>query len=129
MPVGIGVLMGVEAASLAVMSFLHLHGDLTDGAPPFRPVEAGIAEAIICVVLLAGAVAVWRIPGRARPVAVAATGFAIAGFLLGITVTIAGGATVDIAYHSTVLPLLVVTMVLLVRGSAGSRSTGQQNVT
>ncbi|MGH3797803.1 MAG: hypothetical protein ACRDSP_23270 [Pseudonocardiaceae bacterium] len=42
----VGVLMGIEAASLAVMSFLHLHGDLRGGSTPFQPSAAGIAEAI-----------------------------------------------------------------------------------
>jgi hypothetical protein len=122
-PAVVGVLMGVQAASLAVMSFLHLHGDLRDGALPFRSGEAGVAEAVICAVLLGAVVAMWRLPRHARPIALAAVGFAIAGFLVGITITISGGATVDIVYHSTVLPVLVATMVLAARRPGRPTST------
>jgi hypothetical protein len=114
-PAGIGVAMAVVAASLAVMSCLHLSGTVSGGTPPYSAGPAGIAEAIICVVLLAGAVAVWRDPGRARPIALAALGFSIAGFLVGISITIAGGPAVDIAYHGTVLPVLIVLFAVLFR--------------
>jgi glycerol uptake facilitator-like aquaporin len=107
--------MAVIAGSLGIMSYLHQAGVLTDGSPPFRSSDAGIAEAVIGVVLLAGALAVWRIPDRARPAALAAIGFALVGFVVGISITAASGAAVDIAYHATVLPILAVTMVLLLR--------------
>jgi ABC-type Fe3+ transport system permease subunit len=107
--------MGVVAATLAVMSALHLSGALPAGTPPYAASSAGIAEAIICVVLLAGAVAVWRDPGRARPIALAALGFSILGFVVGISITIAGGPAVDIAYHGTVMPVLIVLIAVLFR--------------
>jgi hypothetical protein len=109
------VLMGVVAATLAVMSVLHLTATLPDGTPPYSAGEAGIAEAIICVVLLSGAVAVWRNSPHARSIALAALGFSIAGFVVGISVTIAGGPAVDVAYHGTVMPVLIVLIALLYR--------------
>jgi hypothetical protein len=111
----VGVLMGVEAASLAVMSFLHLRGGLHGGSSPFRPSAAGIAEAIIGLALVAAVVTVWWAPHRARPIALGAVGFAIVGFVVGLNFTIRGGNATDIAYHATVLPVLVLTLVLLLR--------------
>jgi hypothetical protein len=107
--------MAVVAASLAVMSSLHLSGVLASGSPPFRSSDAGIAEAVIGIVLLAGAVAVWRNPDRARSAALFAIGFAVVGFVVGISITISGGNAVDITYHATVLPILAVTMTFLIR--------------
>jgi hypothetical protein len=107
-------LMAVEAASLAVMSALHLAGRL-DGSKPFDPTRAGIAEALIGAALLVGALALllrWR---HAWGVAVAANVFAVVGFGIGLTRTVQGGGGVDIGYHVTVLPLLVLTLVALMR--------------
>jgi hypothetical protein len=106
---GIAALMAAQAASLAVVSALHLSG--VDG---HEGTGAGIAEAVICVVLLAGTLAYQR-AGWGKPAAVAATGFAILGFCYGLSVTARGGYLPDIVYHATVLPLLVVTLILIVR--------------
>lgn len=98
-------LMAAEAASLAVMSAVHLSGGQSG---------AGIPEAVICVVLVAGAAALALRPrGLGRRVAQAAVGFAIAGFLVGLSFTIGGGSALDLAYHVVVLPLLVLTLALL----------------
>jgi hypothetical protein len=72
----IAALMAAEAASLAVMASLHLGGRL-NGTKPFEPTRAGIAEAIIGVVLAAGSVALLRAGPRAWGVAVAANIFAV----------------------------------------------------
>lgn len=94
-----------EAASLAVMSALHL------------PNDAGIAEAVICLVLVAGAAALVRETTQARTVAARlAVGFAILGFLAGLHFTSQSGG-LDLAYHLTVLPLLVLTELLLLAGT------------
>jgi hypothetical protein len=111
---GFGVLMLLEAASLAVMSTLHLTGTLDGGRPPYQPGDAGIAEAIIAVVLLAAAIGVLRSPHTTRSVAIGATAFAVLGFAIGITITARGGDVFDVAYHASVLPILVVSLVLLV---------------
>ena len=65
--------------------------------------------------LAAGAVALWSSAERGRRLALAATGFAIAGFLFGLTFTILGGETIDRAYHAVMLPLLATTFLLIVR--------------
>ena len=112
------VLMGAAAGTLAVMSFLHLSGILGGSAKPFDHDAAGIAEAVICVVLAYGASAL-RVKGsRARPVALAATGFAIVGFLVGLRFTLAGGSAIDVAYHLGTLPILLVTLGGLARSQA-----------
>src|SRR5262245_47433736 len=111
----IAALMGVVAATLAVMSAVHLSGTLGDGAEPFDPSHAGVAEAVICAVLAFGAVALLRGSRNAVALAAASTGFAIAGFVVGLNFTIRGGGAADIAYHAVVLPLLVILAALLLR--------------
>jgi hypothetical protein len=119
----IAALMCFEAATLAVMSVLHLSGALDRGSKPFDPSDAGIAEAVICLVLSYGALALLRRPRKGIGAAIASTVFAIAGFIVGLTFTIRGGSAVDIAYHATVLPLLLLTLVALarIRGAASSQ--------
>jgi hypothetical protein len=103
------------AATLALMSALHLGGILDDGSEPFDPTHAGIAEATIALVLASGAAA-WLRGGRsARALALAAVGVAIAGFLVGLNFTIRGGAAIDVTYHLVVLPLLLLTLIALLR--------------
>ena len=116
--VGIAVLMLVEAVSLAVASGLHL-GGLVDGrSSSFDPDAAGLAEAVIGGVLIVGALVMLRSPHRARSAGIAANAFALVGFLIGITETASGGHAPDIAYHLTVIPLLVISLVLLLRRSS-----------
>jgi hypothetical protein len=112
----IAILMGLEAATLAVASFVHLAGGAPAGStPPFDAGEAGVAEAIIGAVLAVGAIAVARGVSRARTAALAASSFAIVGFLVGLRFTAEGGDDADLAYHLAMLPVLVVTLVLVVR--------------
>jgi hypothetical protein len=106
----IAILIGFEAATLAVMSILHLTGILAGGRRPFRPTDAGIAEAVICGVLLCGAAALVRDPLRGRLIALAALAFAILGVIAGLSFTVRGGVAIDIAYHATLLPLLLITL-------------------
>jgi hypothetical protein len=112
----IAAAMSFAAATLALMSSLHLSGILDGGGRPFDRTHAGIAEAVICVVLSIGSAILWR--GSARSVAIAATAFAIAGFAVGLNFTIRGGSTIDVAYHATVLPLLLLIVTALVRPPA-----------
>lgn len=123
----IAALMILEALSLAVISALHLSGVITGGTKPYNPEAAGIAEAVIGVVLIAGAVLVLRSPRQGRTAALAATGFAIAGFLLGLVFTISGGQPADVAYHATVLPLLILTLALAVPKAKG-RGAGKSGL-
>ena len=50
---------------------------------------------------------------EARTAALGAVGFAIFGFVVGLTFTISGGAAIDLAYHAVMLPILVATAVQL----------------
>jgi hypothetical protein len=58
-------LMAFEAATLVLMSALHLGGVLDEGSDRFDPTHAGFAEAIIALVLAAGAAAWARFGARA----------------------------------------------------------------
>ena len=108
-------LMCVLAATLAVMSLLHLSGILAGGRKPFDRSDAGVAEAVICLALGYGAAGLLRRRAHAQTVALAATGFAIVGFIVGLRFTLPGGDAVDIAYHLGALPILVITLVALLR--------------
>ncbi|HJS93976.1 MAG TPA: hypothetical protein VJ741_06910 [Solirubrobacteraceae bacterium] len=101
------VLMRLVALSLAVFATLHLIGALHVESGGSGSDGAGIPEALICVVLLGGSVA------RSRRAALSAVGFAIIGFLLGLTFTVDGGAAIDLAYHLVTLPVLLATALLL----------------
>ena len=111
----IATVMGLEALTLAVISALHLSGVLGGGTKPFNPAAAGTAEAVIGVVLVLGALALGRDTARGRAAAVAATAFAIVGFLVGLSFTLRGGDAIDVAYHAVMLPLLLLTMAALLR--------------
>ena len=108
-------LMIFEAATLVVASTIHLSGADQGGGTPFSPNRAGIAEAVIAVVLIAGVVALGR---GARGLAIASVVFAVAGFLVGLSMTVRGGAAVDVAYHAIMLSILLLTLVQLVRSRA-----------
>ena len=107
-------LMIFEAATLAIASALHLAagGIKLDGA--------GVPEAIICIVLVVGAVRLWRRGSRGRSFAVGATAFAILGFIVGLASTITGGSASDLGYHLIMLPILITTLLLLRRSSPRS---------
>ncbi len=106
--------MILEAATLAVASLLHLSGNV-HGSAPFDADHAGIAEAIIAAVLVVAAITMFRLPARARAAGLAANGFAVVGFLVGLNFTARGGHVPDVAYHVTVLPVLIGSLILLVR--------------
>jgi hypothetical protein len=120
----VAALMVVEAATLAVASALHLSGSVQGRSAPFNAGHAGVAEAIIGGVLAAGAVVMFRppAPGRARAAGLATTGFAIAGFLVGLNFTARGGHLPDIAYHITMLPVLIGSLIVLVRVGPSARA-------
>ncbi len=109
------MLMGFEAGTLAVIATLHLTGVLGGGHRPFRPVDAGIAEAITGLVLVYGVTVLVRRARHAHGIALATIVFAIVSFIVGLTFTLRGGDAIDIAYHATMLPLLLLTLILLRR--------------
>lgn len=108
-------IMGAEAVTLAVMSSLHLSGLLRPGTEASAGTDAGIAEGILCFVLLWGASGLVRRGGGGRRLALGTAAFTIAGFCLGLSITARGGDVTDIAYHATMLPILAATFVLLLR--------------
>ena len=108
------VLMAFVGASLAIASIIHLLGP-GDGSKPFRGDGAGIAEAIICVVLLGGVAILVADPIRGRTAALWATAFSVFGFLVGLSFTLRGGSPADVIYHLAILPVLIVTLVRLLR--------------
>ena len=110
----IAAVMIVVAATLAIASILHL-SDNVHGSPPFDPDQAGVGEAIIGIALACSAIAMFRTPARARAVGLAAIGFAIVGFGVGLNFTARGGHVPDIAYHVIALPVLLGSLILLLR--------------
>jgi transposase len=70
----IAALMALGAASLAVASALHLAGLVHGRGPSVSATWAGAAEAVIGLVLLAGAITLARRGTEGRPAALAATG-------------------------------------------------------
>ena len=115
----VGAVMVVIAGSLVVASTLHLGGLVHGRGELYDAHDAGVAEAIIAVVLGAAGSAAWRSPGRWRRAAIAALTFAVAGFLVGLSVTARAGRAPDIAYHLVVLPVLVGSLVVTARSAAG----------
>ena len=109
------LLLGAIVVSLAVASALHLSGHVHGRGAPFDADHAGVAEALIGVVLAAAAIGLGRSGLRARRLALWATGFAIAGFCWGLSITAQAGHWPDIGYHLVVLPLLVVSFAALLR--------------
>ena len=121
--------MGAVATSLAVMSGLHLSGTLGGGTRPFDPSGAGIAEAVICLALGYGAIRFLRQRPGAHAVALATTGFAIIGLLIGLGFTLGGGGAIDIAYHLSAMPILLIALIALVRRPRNTplSATGKPN--
>jgi len=105
----VGRLMLAEAVTFAIASILHF-----GVAETF--IGAAIPEAIIAVVLGAGALAVMRRTASSWWVGLATTLFALAGVIIGLSVILGGRVSrpFDLAYHATIFVALVVTVVLLV---------------
>ncbi|HXM54970.1 MAG TPA: hypothetical protein VOB72_06240 [Candidatus Dormibacteraeota bacterium] len=121
----LGLLMAAAAVTLAAASLLHFGVAIPLGAAtisdPF--VAAAIPEAVIAVALAAGAVSVLARLTVGAWLAPAATLFALAATLYGLTVTLRRGQAGDIAYHLTLLAMLVASAGLqLIR--AGRRRVG-----
>ena len=103
-----------EAATFLVAAAIHF-GVLVDG---YGHREAGTAETVIAVVLLAGLALTWARPPWPRRAAIGAQAFAALGVLVGLfTIAIGvGPRTVpDVAYHLAILAVLVAGLVLAAR--------------
>jgi len=98
--------MLAEAATFIVAASIHA-GLLIPG---YEHREARIAETVIGMVLVAGAMLTWIRPASAPAAGLAAQGFALLGTLVGIfTIVIGVGprSVLDIIYHVAIVAVLV----------------------
>ena len=122
------VVMLVEAAAFGVASYLHLDGRIPLGFTTITGEHFGrasVPEAVIGAVLAAGAVVVAVAPGRARTAALGATGFAAVGVLAGLGFVLTSSRphiAADLAYHLTMLLVLLTGLIVLIRAGHGRRS-------
>jgi hypothetical protein len=109
--------MLLESVTFLAAAAIHA-GLLVDG---YEHREARIAETIIAVVLLAGAVVASFGPLWARRAGLAAQGFALVGAIVGI-ITIAIGigprSFADVFYHVIIVCVLIYGVILAVRARA-----------
>lgn len=120
-----GALLAVAAVTLAIASLLHFGVSIpVDGTTISDPFAgAAIPEAVIAAVVAAGAVFTLARLAAARWLAPAATLFALAGTLYGLTVTLRRGEAGDIAYHLVLLAMLIASAVLLLGALRPPRGT------
>jgi len=113
--IGTGALLSLAAVTLAAASLLHFGVAIRLGtatiSDPFA--DAAIPEAVIAAVVAAAAATTLVRLAVARWLAPAATLFALAGTLYGLTVTLRGRQTGDIVYHLALLTMLVASALLL----------------
>jgi hypothetical protein len=114
------VVMLAAAATIGIASYLHLDGRIPLGFTTISGEHfsrVSVPEAIIAAVLAAGAVIVTVAPCRARSVALGAVGFAVLGVLagLGFALTSSPHIAADLAYHLSVLVVLLAALLALTR--------------
>src|SRR3989442_11799410 len=93
----VGRLMLAEAVTFAIASILHF-----GVAESF--IGAAIPEAIIAVVLAAGAIRLMRRPAGSWPIAMLTTLFALAGVIIGLSVILGGRGSrpFDLSLHAPI---------------------------
>ena len=110
-------LMLAEAVTLAIASIVHFGVVIPLGVVTLDDPFAGarIPEAIIAVVVAVAALSLLTRWAGAWWLALAATIFAIAGVLVGVSIVLFGtvSRTGDLIYHFSLLVALLVTVVLL----------------
>jgi len=112
-------LMLLEA--VAFLAAAAIHAGLLVGGYAHR--EARIAETVIAVVLLTGAVAASFGPVWSRRAGLAAQGFALVGTIVGIfTIAIGIGPRTfaDVLYHIVIVCVLIYGLLLAARARAGA---------
>lgn len=112
-------LMLLEAMTFFAAAAIHA-GLLVDG---YQHREARIAETVIGLVLVAGAIAASFGPVWARRAALAAQTFALIGTIVGvITIAIGVGprSFADVMYHSIIICVLIYGVSLAVRTRPGA---------
>jgi hypothetical protein len=100
-------------AALTLFAASTVHSGLLGALDPFE--AAALPEAVIGVVLAAGALGALLWWPRAWPFALGATLFAMLGTLVGLRFTLPRAEPGDIGYHVTLFAMLVLLTVLLVR--------------
>jgi hypothetical protein len=106
----IRLMLGLETAIFFVAALIHFEA-LFEGYPDR---EAGIAESVIGLVLLAGLVYVAMVPKHTRAVALVVQGFALAGTFVGLSLLFTVGPItgLDVAIHLVMVAVLVMGLVL-----------------
>ncbi len=101
--------------SFAMASIIHAGVAIPLGVTTLRDPFPGavVPEAVIAVVVAAGAVAVLTRRPAAWGIALLATLFGLLGTAYGLTVTLGSARTGDVAYHVGILVVLAVTLGLL----------------
>ncbi len=112
-------LMLLEGASFIAASLVH-RGILVHG---YEHDRAAVAETVIGGVLLAAAALAWLLPARTRAIGLGAQAFALLGTIVGlftIAVGIGPRTAPDLAYHGSILALLVAGLVMAARTAPSS---------
>lgn len=116
---GLRLLLLFEASTFMAAAAIHF-GALVEG---YQHQRAGTAETVIAIVLLAGLALTWRRPPWPRRAAIGAQAIAALGVLVGLfTIAVGVGPRTipDLAYHLTILAVLVVGLALALRGDTAS---------
>jgi hypothetical protein len=119
----VAALQSVAAVTLALASVVHLGVVIPLGLTTVRDpfMGAAIPEAVLAIALGAGVLGVLTRWTASWPLALGTGLFALLGVLYGLTVTVGGPRTGDVAYHFTLLGILVVTVAVLLT-PAGRRA-------
>jgi hypothetical protein len=110
-----------EAATFIVAASIHA-GFLISG---YEHREARIAETVIALVLVAGALLTWIRPALAGAAGLTAQGFALLGTLVGIFTIIMGigpQSVPDVVYHIFIVAVLAWGLAMARRARDGNRS-------
>jgi heme A synthase len=116
---GLRLLLLLEASTFVAAAAIHF-GALLEG---YGHRQAGTAETVIAIVLLAGLALTWRQPPWPRRAAIGAQALAAIGVLVGlftIAVGIGPRTIPDVAYHLFILVVLVMGLALAAGGGTAS---------
>jgi hypothetical protein len=123
-----GWLLALAALTFWLASAIHFGLTIPLGfatvSDPFP--GAAVPEAVIGVVVALTAACLLALsPPRLSP-AIGGTAFAVAVTLFGLSITVGSGRTGDVAYHVSILAVLVVAVVLLLSAALGQRGEVQR---